>query len=108
MIENEIKVIYMNLEEQIKDDILTYLLDYEIIHYGGYSVAVYGNIDNNTIYYRYEIDAPELIHFYSEWFCEDFTTYTKPFTTVDYLDDAALKRDIVIQHYSEDDFIIST
>jgi hypothetical protein len=107
MIENEIKVIYMNLEEQIKEDILSYLMDNELINYGGYSVAIYGNIENNKIYYRYEIDAPELVHFYSEWFCEDFTTYTKPFTTVDYLDAAALNRDVVIQQYGEDDFRIT-
>jgi len=106
MINEEIKVIYLNIEEEIKEDILYYLLDNELIQYGGYSVAVYGNVEKNKIYYRYEIDAPEVLHFYSEWFREDFTTYLKPFTTVDYLDAAELNKDVFIHQYSEDDFSI--
>ncbi len=51
MINEEIKVIYLNLEEEIKEDILYYLLDNELIQYGGYSVAVYGNVEKNKIYY---------------------------------------------------------
>ena len=104
MIKEEIKVIYLSLEEEIKEDILSYLLDNELIQYGGYSVAVYGNVENDKIYYRYEIDAPEVVHFYSEWFREDFTTYLKPFTTADYLDAAEINKDIFIHQYSEDDF----
>jgi len=104
MIEDEIKVIYMNLEDEIKEDIFSYLLDNELIQFGGYTVTVYGNIDNGKIYYRYEVDAPEVLHYLSSWLSEDFTTYFKPFTTVDYLDAAELNKDIFIQQYNEDDF----
>jgi hypothetical protein len=104
MIENEIKVIYMNLEEQIKEDIHSYLIKNELTIFGGYRVTVYGNIENNNIFYRYEINAPNLLHFFSEWFREDFMTYLKPFTTKDFLDSSELVNDLFINDYNEDDF----
>jgi hypothetical protein len=106
MIKEEIKVIYMNLEEQIKDEISHYLLDNELNHFGGYSITVYGNEENNIFYYRYEVDTPEHSHFFSEWYSENYYGELKQFFTVDYLNDAVMNKDILITSYDDEDFNI--
>lgn len=106
MIKEEMKVIYMNLEEQIKNEISHYLLDNELNHFGGYSITVYGNEENNIFYYRYEVVTPEHEHFFSEWYSENYYGELKQFFTVDYLNDDVLTNDIVITSYDEKDFTI--
>jgi len=104
MIKEEMKVIYMNLEEQIKNEISHYLLDNELNHFGGYSITVYGNEENNIFYYRYEVVTPEHSHFFSEWYSENYYGELKQFFTVDYLNDAVMTKDILITSYDVEDF----
>lgn len=104
MIKEEMKVIYMNIEEQIKNEISHYLLDNELNHFGGYNITVYGNEENNIFYYRYEVVTPEHSHFFSEWYSENYYGELKQFFTVDYLNDAVMNKDILITSYDVEDF----
>lgn len=106
MIEQELRVIYNKIEDAIKQDVLHYVIDNELNHFGGYHVTVYGNEENNIFYYRYELSAPEQLHFFSEWFSEEFNGELKQFFTVDYLNNATINKDIVITNYDEYDFSI--
>lgn len=100
----EMKVIYMTIEEEIKKGVLDYLIDNELIQIGGYNVTVYANEDNKMFYYRFEVDTPEHSHFLSEWFSEEYNGELKQFFTVDYLDNSTYEKDILITSYDVKDF----
>jgi hypothetical protein len=100
MIENEIKAIYMNIENELLNEIFAFILDNELNYYNDYNVIIFANIHFNTIYFRYEIKKPELIHYFSQWYSQNYTKEFEQYSTHDELNIKDFKKDMLITEYS--------